>query len=437
MRFLSVLALAACIEPGIQSVSNNDWMAALLAQRPDCEALGLKGPKNSCAQNARTYKLDSPDRQKRIDALIEYEKRERSKIKLGQPTTEPSLQDEGLSTVLPIFRNGEIADDQLDVLTERLVDFKDAYAFEFKSKCTKGAQLYVQRILAADIFVTSAELEKFQIKSGGTEGAALRSMKKRFTAEYESRLKKATANVLERQLGVDYAEPETKIKKLRVCTPPKLDPVNYIPIAIQKPGCGSNLTENFADNQYRLLDSQLKSDPEFEACIKKEIAEGREIDRVLIESSSSLLDNTDGGRLNGKLIETHPFDAKTQFCEKGFLGLSKARADAVKEQILPMYSALSAVDPSKIVIQSGGSNKDPATLVGDGTSGPCPYEVKADGSVGFKAGYEPGGSKRKDLESAKYVRMNVTFKSSSKPIDSKLTHYYVDSVCHEVKAKCN
>ncbi len=192
-------------------------------------------------------------------------------------------------------------------------------------------------------------------------------------------------------------------------------------VAEEFPPCAGNVSGLFKDNQWTTstLDQKVGTEAtdEVTSCIRDRISKGAKIHHVSVLSSASSLNNTG--------------EASKKFCKKGFLALSKARAESARDKILPGLFAQAgqseAVYQSKVDLSFNGTN-------GDGTSGPCPYTIK-DGKEVLKDEFKTAEGK-KDLDDSKYVKVQVTFESHSKPVNDNKTHYAGQYYCRNIYLEC-
>lgn len=191
-----------------------------------------------------------------------------------------------------------------------------------------------------------------------------------------------------------------------------------IPTDIIYPPCAGNVAGFFKDNEWTssTLDNNLDTPEanELSACIKDRMSKGGVIDKINIESSASALNNSG--------------EAGKRFCKKGFKELSRARAETARDKIVPKLFAKAGANAQGLTVDvfPEGSNKD-------GTSGPCPYEIK-DGKEVLKSEYMTAEGK-KSLDDHKYVKVNVVFKEVKKPVSGEyfFTQMYM---CRNFKFEC-
>lgn len=188
--------------------------------------------------------------------------------------------------------------------------------------------------------------------------------------------------------------------------------------------CAGNFKKNFENNKYEIPDadlSKLLATPEassLSACIKDRLAKGAKLHHVSIDSSASSLNNTG--------------DAAKRFCKKGFLGLSEARAETARKQIVPKLFSDAGMGPDdinaiKIDVNAKGAN-------GDGTSGPCVYETK-NGKEVLKAKYNTKAGQA-ELDENRYVKVQVTFEEAGVTKKDNIAHYNPRFNCRKVVFKC-
>ena len=196
-------------------------------------------------------------------------------------------------------------------------------------------------------------------------------------------------------------------------------PFKYV--AQDFPPCSGSVSGLYKDNVWSSssLDGKLAGETTsgLAACIKDAVARGAKIHHISVVSSASALNNTGA--------------AAKSFCKKGFSGLSKARAEAAKEKVLPQLFSSSGLEAdayqSKIILNYDGSN-------GDGTSGPCPYTLK-NGVEVLKPEFKTADGK-KALDDAKYVNLQVTFEPLQKSVNDNKTHYAAGYSCRHIRYEC-
>lgn len=201
-------------------------------------------------------------------------------------------------------------------------------------------------------------------------------------------------------------------------------PARYIS-AQKYPPCAGNFKKNFENNKYDVSQPELEKllkTPEAEelsACIKDRLAKGAKLHHVSINSSASSLNNTG--------------DAEKRFCRKGFLGLSEARAQTAKDKILPGLFTKAGqgnmnMSSVKVEVNAGGAN-------GDGTSGPCVYEMK-NGREVLKPYYNTDAG-RAELDENRYVKVQVTFDEQVQSVSNNVPNYRPVYRCKKIEFKCD
>ncbi len=181
----------------------------------------------------------------------------------------------------------------------------------------------------------------------------------------------------------------------------------------QTKSCAGKFSSYFPDNQWEINNVMLSEDPaykEFQNCIEDMKAKGLKLSKVNISSSSSQLNNTGA--------------AKDEFCGKGFERLSKARAASAKGILQDRFG----FEDKDFSISYKGQN-------GNGSSGECPYEMK-NGVERLKPEFAPGGSKRKDLDDSKYVKVSVTFEPKIERGPKTKTCFQPTYYCSRIGYKC-
>jgi hypothetical protein len=208
--------------------------------------------------------------------------------------------------------------------------------------------------------------------------------------------------------------------EVSICNPHSLSTTGFHAIAETIPPCSAVLTHLFPDNQWNarsLLENS--SSPEalsMQSCIKNALQNGATIKSVVVQSSSSGLNNTGA--------------AADKFCKKGFLSLSRARAENVRNQILPTLlgnDLRSQVAPGQIVLDYQGAN-------GDGTSGPCPYFIHSREEYLINK-YQTEEGKR-ELDQYKYTKVHVNFFPPEKPLSPQTTEYAARYTCRKIYFEC-
>lgn len=188
--------------------------------------------------------------------------------------------------------------------------------------------------------------------------------------------------------------------------------------------CAGNFKKNFDNNKYDISQpdlSKLLGTPEADdlsKCIKERMAQGAKIHHVSINASASSLNNTG--------------DAEKRFCKKGFLSLSEARAETAKNKILPGLFEKAGqagfnLSTAKVELNARGAN-------GDGTSGPCVYEMK-NGKEVLKPYYATKAG-QEELDENRFVKVHVTFEDNSTKINDKIPKYQPMYRCKKIEFKC-
>jgi hypothetical protein len=205
------------------------------------------------------------------------------------------------------------------------------------------------------------------------------------------------------------------------CETGRVDTRPFHYVAEQFPPCSGNVSGLFKDNEWATstLDAKVGTEAtnEVTQCIQDRIAKGAKIHHIAVIASASALNNTGA--------------AAKKFCKKGFLGLSQARAETARDKILPglfSQAGQSSYDQSKVILNYNGGN-------GDGTSGPCPYRIGADGKEVLKDEFKtPEG--KKELDNSKYVTVQVTFDSYQKAVNNNKEHYSGKHYCRQIYFEC-
>lgn len=212
---------------------------------------------------------------------------------------------------------------------------------------------------------------------------------------------------------------------LRLCTNTPHLSTNEI-VGQEVEPCVGDFMQNFKDNQFQLSGNELSGivasaqGKELASCIKGRIAQGSKVRQISISSSASTLNNTK--------------DAAKLFGAKGFDRLSQARAETTRDYILPALFAEADVPfdqykkGKQVSLNSKGMN-------GDGTSGPCAYEVNSSGKEQLKASYK-NDSGRKELEQYKYIKVTVSFDRLVKSKSDRKTYYAPAFQCKRLRLEC-
>lgn len=188
--------------------------------------------------------------------------------------------------------------------------------------------------------------------------------------------------------------------------------------------CAGNFKKNFENNKYDVSETDLSKllatseANELSQCIKDRLAQGAKLHHVSIVASASSLNNTG--------------EAEKKFCKKGFLNLSTARAETARNKVLPELFAKAGfakfdLNKTQIEINATGAN-------GDGTSGPCVYEMK-NGKEVLKPYYSTKAG-QEELDENRYVKIQVTFEEASKKVDDRVPHYRPMYRCKKIDFKC-
>lgn len=205
-----------------------------------------------------------------------------------------------------------------------------------------------------------------------------------------------------------------------ICNPDKLQDKPLKPVAVTYEPCEAlKVTSYFEDNSADLSsmldklpnDEQVKK---FKACLDNEIKNGKSIHHISIKSSASALNNTQG------------------YCPKAFMELSQDRANAAKDKILP------ALIPNNLLAKAGQDNLiliDAKGSNGDGTSGECPYYLKANGEEDTKNEFR-SESGRASLNKNKFVTIQVTFNKAQEKITGEL-EFEARYPCKEIYFECS
>lgn len=199
-------------------------------------------------------------------------------------------------------------------------------------------------------------------------------------------------------------------------------PGNFGPwqaVAQRFPPCSGNISQQFANNAWAISPADAAAitgeDSELATCIRTRLAAGAKIHHVSVVSSASRLNNTG--------------DAAARFCAKGFKQLSEARAQSAVDTILPrLFSDPTIYAGDKLEVNSNGTNQD-------GTSGECPYTL-VNGREVLKPEFAPGGARRAELDSSRYVRVAVTFNEVWQPTTATGKSYQAHFNCRQISFQC-
>ena len=205
------------------------------------------------------------------------------------------------------------------------------------------------------------------------------------------------------------------------CEKSRVNTRGYHYVSEEFPPCSGNVSGLYKDNEWAssTLDDKLKGETtdEVVSCIKDRLAKGADIHHVSVVSSASALNNTG--------------EAAKKFCKKGFLELSKARAENARDNIVPKLFSLAGAEnidyKSKLILNYNGTN-------GDGTSGPCPYTLK-NGVEVLKSEYQKAEGK-KELDKEKFVKIHVTFQSKTRKVNDGKTYYSASYSCRNIYFDC-
>ncbi|MBI2606505.1 MAG: hypothetical protein HYW49_10545 [Deltaproteobacteria bacterium] len=290
-------------------------------------------------------------------------------------------------------------------LTGRLVD--GMLEHQYKFNCQNGVKVSMSS------YVTTFPYYEFDpSKNAGTSAA---DAWKKFKDSPEGPAKMTDAEEKAKKFQKKFTQDgESVIGSMRYCPVEVTADKGSQYLAVLHPPCGSNLSVMYEDNASDTDLSKLGSDADFKKCIETAKANGAKIDKITVNSSASSLNNTG--------------EAEKKYCKKGFLDLSKARAEDVKSNVLPkLLPPEFAGKVSDATVISNGAN-------GDGTSGPCPYEI-VDGKEKLKAEYQtPSG--KKQLDGYRYVKVNVSFVQPWKPANQQPTHYAYNTGCSQAGFAC-
>tara|TARA_R110000868_G_scaffold61524_8_gene187046 strand:+ start:701 stop:2203 length:1503 start_codon:yes stop_codon:yes gene_type:complete len=278
-------------------------------------------------------------------------------------------------------------------------EFADDYmAFEAEKECQRGVSVGLSPSIAS----LPAQMEKDAGFSKCEENESVFRQKyarSKDTIEQYFKDEYGGANGLTRGQSCDS---KVEIRRMTV-------------VAHETPSCAGRFEQLFSDNEWDMNTSALSSDPEytkFKECVEKMQADGLKLNNVAISASSSQLNNT--GR------------AGQQFCAKGFLELSTARAESARNLMVSNFAFPSESFSAPHV---RGSN-------GNGSSGECPYE-EINGREVLKSEYRNGGAARAELDDAKFVRVTVSFEPKVTPVNNRKSCYQAQIYCTRLNFRCN
>jgi hypothetical protein len=216
-------------------------------------------------------------------------------------------------------------------------------------------------------------------------------------------------NRLSERVTEKYLKPEDVKNELMICSE-IYDNKNFSKVEkVIFPECVTNLETLFGNNSWKMRTVENK-DEKFDKCLLNMNKMGAKMNKVIIESSSNLLNNT------GETAE--------KFCRKGFKDLSLARAQEAQEKFA---KTLFKNQDVQVEMKYVGQN-------GDGTSGPCPYDV-VDGKELLKERYLSATGKN-ELLKHNFVKVRVLFEENSLDMTKEKVSRYWGSKCKKLVVKC-
>ena len=292
---------------------------------------------------------------------------------------------------------------KLDSFSNYIDGFAEDYAkFSQIKQCQQGVQVG---------YLTNHQEhhydEKIKKLAGNNKGQCVSDKNRLY--EYLNNNRETIKKSLEEKYGSSYFE------KTGLACSGKPQIVTYAGTIPLTESCAGSFTHLFKDNVWTIDSEAAKADPklkELNNCVQKMKAKGLKMTAVIINSSSSQLNNT------GKASE--------KFCAKGFRELSRARGNAAKELITKGMDF--KVEPSKVKINSAGKNRN-------GTSGECPYNI-INGKEVLKPEFRRNGAKRKELDNSKFVKIKISFQPSSGPLKKIQKCHKIKYNCSRLKYKC-
>jgi len=294
----------------------------------------------SCAQQA----VDPDKMKKRIEGLFQFSEDNKDKIinnwdRTFKKTVYSQLfRHNGNEKVEPLMdwltHNGEVAGIDKAEKKQAVIDQYVAYAKKFD--CTPRIEQRNTKISYPENYETESEVELKKLMKAPD-----------FKTKKNENIKPMIAKKAARTI-------------FSICNGNSANTHKYQHVAVVYPPCAGNLSGFFKDNEWKSSSMDLNGPDTSEvvACIKASLAKGAVIDHIAVVSSANALSNTEL--------------AAKKFGEKGFLGLSQARAESARDTILPQIFSKAGVAKSeyesKVGLHPEGAN-------GDGTSGPCPYKL--------------------------------------------------------------
>lgn len=207
---------------------------------------------------------------------------------------------------------------------------------------------------------------------------------------FDKKETQASKDEMEKSIGDlyqrNFSDQEKMLSKQFVCNPSPKDGKDWSLVSQDLAPCSLNFAKRFKDNdtsyQTGVTDQSVMKEVQESECYQKVAKGGLAIDRVEIETSSSLLANTNGA------------------ADKTFQQLSEDRAKKIQDDV---FRKIPEFENVNYQLNTSGKNND-------GTSGPCPYQYTSNA---------PYWERRKEitdemLEENKFVRAKVYYKNKVK-----------------------
>lgn len=285
-------------------------------------------------------------------------------------------------------------DSKFSKYQENFVD--DYLEFEQEFECQKGVDVSAGHSITSPPKTVAAEAGMGECEQD----------ERTFRRKYE-----ASKSIFENYFNERYGA-EKGVERGISCSD-KIQIRSFTTVAYERKSCAGRFEQLFDDNEWDMNLSSLSSDPEyakFKECIEKMQADGFVLSNVSIASSASQLNNTN--------------QAQQKYCKKGFLELSKARANSARNLLASEFS----FPNESMSINPNGANRN-------GSSGDCPYEIK-NGQEVLKSEFAHGKPGRKKLDEAKYVKVSVNFEPKVVPVQREKSCYQAYVSCSRMEYKC-
>lgn len=259
--------------------------------------------------------------------------------------------------------------------------FAALQAFKKRYSCEPAYSIEPRRLVYDNVPIESAHSREFQ--------------------DHSLRTRRAELETKRRSLLRRLHEENSKGTRLTHCSR-EPHPEVGTPIAVLSPPCIMAFTQLLPDNEYRVEKflGEIMNSKEFTEGLHCLASKEESLERVTIVASSSALNNR-----------------SPEFCKKDFLGLSKARAERVKEVLLPLILK-GRENQVEVRLHYQGSNHD-------GTSGPCPYRKTSGDQEELIPGFLTDPLTRNELENAKSLLIRFEFKGRDQALQDQkptLTH---------------